>query len=187
MALLSSKEIPEIETRWGPIDFTEIFYNTYRFELASQQHNPETLKETFRQKNDERLNWNEEAFIAQKEKMLGGLETIFPYKASVEDMLASGAGMWMGEADWLVQLGDDLCNHQPSMAHPSHSKRWRSMAALVRDLHLRDIHRPGLNKITFMMDWVQLTAWYLRLMDIELRKKGCPVLDADKRYLRVGW
>ena len=128
------------------------------------------------------MDWQEQDFIAQKEKMIISFEKRFPPKASVEEILATEPFIYSRWHQWLVQLGEELCTHQPSMADPSHFERWQTVTDHIRDVYLRDQ-----GTVIVSMNWMELTAWYLRSVDIALRKKGRPALDNNKSYLGVIW
>ena len=119
-------------------------------------------------KNDFRIDWDEQRFVGQKGRLITSLEQYFPPNASHEKLLEMDTWLSAGtHGDWLIQLGEELCTQEPTLAGPDHFRRWQSLAASIRDFVT--LNPSG---VSGTMDWVPVTAWYLRSMDLALRKEG---------------
>ena len=119
-------------------------------------------------KNDDRVHWEVQRFVDEKERLIAFLEQYFPPNASHEKLLEMDTWLSAGtHGDWLIQLGEELCTQEPTLASPGHFQRWQSLAASIRDFVT--LNPSG---VSGTMDWVPLTAWYLRSMDLALRKEG---------------
>ena len=101
----------------------------------------------------------------RKEALLQRLRTILSTN-NIDELIAADKRLGAEDSCELHKLGQKLCEDAPALAHESHGKRWRILAERAKMLYDKDAARVEFVK------WVELTAWYLKSIDLELQRKA---------------
>ena len=143
------------------------YYANPTYRNACQLYIPQWIQE----------NWVEgriESRAAKHDKITY-FEGLFPPEDDIETLVRNDAMLDQRHGEILLLLGAELCVEIATMADWSHFRRWQALAVKIRDLYLHDQSR-----VHDAFDWAQLTAWYIRSVDIGLRRAGAPMKSPEE-------
>ena len=106
---------------------------------------------------------------AVKQDKITYFEILFPPEDGIKKLIRKNAMLDQRHGEILLNLGVELCVEIATMADWSHFGRWQALAVKIRDLYLHDQSR-----VYDAFPWAQLTAWYIRSVDIGLRRADAP-------------
>ncbi|KAL8788400.1 MAG: hypothetical protein Q9195_007318 [Heterodermia aff. obscurata] len=156
----------DLEEKWGLIDFGAPIYGTSAYRGARQWGIPDYV-----------LHKGVQGRIKSqrdKDNEIRVFENVFNPDYDIDELIRRDARLSKEDGDTIMIMGDELCTQATTMVRYDYFRRWQALVVKIRDLYLRDRTRIDEN-----VDWDEITAWYIRSVDIALQASSLPIEDPN--------